>query len=151
MMEETRSENKLAEFVEFMAAQYSRWQVTSKTDESVTFQNNIEAQKPSCLVALILFCLGIIPGIIYLVLANKPAQTLSFTAHSRNGAPLTATGSPQGNLLIISFNNFKSGKKALPEKNVWQKYKWWIVGLITVVLLPQILTLFVKLLNAIVR
>ncbi len=150
-MEETISENKIKEFVEFMAAQHSRWQVTSKSDDSVTFQNNIEAQKPSCLVALVLFCFGIIPGIIYLVLANKPPQTLSFTAHSRNGAPLTATGSPQGNFLIISFNNLKLGKKALPEKNVWQRYKWLIIGLITVVLLPQILTLVFKLLNAIFR
>ena len=151
MMEETRSENKLAEFVEFMAAQYSRWQVTSKTDESVTFQNNIEAQKPSCLVALILFCLGIIPGIIYLVLANKPAQTLSFTAHSRNGAPLTATGSPYGNSLIASFSSFKTNNVIPTKESGWSEYKWVLIALAILILFPEIFTPFLKWLSSIVK
>lgn len=48
------------------------WSVASKRTDAVTFQYN---RRPSCLWAILLFLLGLIPGIVYLVIGNRLMTT----------------------------------------------------------------------------
>lgn len=68
----------------------SGWSVTSNTGDNVTF---VKATKGSCLVAILLFFLGIIPGILYMVFRGR---TMTANVHVLPG-PTGSAARIQGN------------------------------------------------------
>lgn len=73
---------------------FAGWQVTSRMDHNATFSIQ---RKPSCLVAILLFFFGFVPGLLYLFLAGG---TMSATAYAQKrddgGTEVTINGSTQG-------------------------------------------------------
>jgi len=61
----------LEKFKVFMLAQYPDFSITNSTKTSIDFQKVIPEKKPGCATAIILFLLGILPGIIYYFAAHK--------------------------------------------------------------------------------
>jgi hypothetical protein len=74
-----------------------RWAVAHQTDHSVTFTYT---KKPSKLVALVLLCFFLVPGIVYLVLAGKK-ETLGFQIDRSTG-----------NTIVQAVSNGYKGKFA---------------------------------------
>ena len=66
------------------------WSVTSNTGDNVTF---VKATKGSCLVAILLFFLGIIPGILYMAFRGR---TMTANVHVLPG-PTGSVARIQGN------------------------------------------------------
>jgi hypothetical protein len=87
---------KVDDVVQHAIQTYSHkgWSVTSNTGTTATFYRNL---KPGCLPTLLLFCLGFIPGLIYLFIGGKD---LTATISAREIGPSTTsvriTGNAQG-------------------------------------------------------
>ncbi len=79
------------------------WRVNSQLANNVTF---VTDRKPSCLIALILLCIGFIPGILYLIFAGR---SLSASLHvSVNEASMS--------VVRITSNTTGFGGKSTAER-----------------------------------
>ncbi|MFA6228306.1 MAG: hypothetical protein WC668_03945 [Patescibacteria group bacterium] len=98
----SESNEVLNDFIDYMAVNGSGWLLISHSDKVVNYQKQIPAKKGSCLLALLLLCCAIIPGILYLYFANKPAKTLNLTI-LLNKDGVVASGDPEGQKLYSDF------------------------------------------------
>lgn len=83
---------------------FSSWNVISESEESITYQKIVPPSKPSCLIAFILLCILVIPGILYLVLAHHP-QRIRMVTINKMDDELIPSGDFQGiNMSKILIN-----------------------------------------------
>lgn len=71
----------------------SGWSVASKRGDSITFRAET---KGSCLIALLLLLLGIIPGILYLSFRGRTMTTDFMAAAATTGTTIRVNGSTKG-------------------------------------------------------
>jgi hypothetical protein len=69
------NKEQINEIKQFMAEYWPEYlPKQNDLDNVLTYVYDDPGEQPSCLVAIILFCIGIIPGIIYLVLGGRKPQ-----------------------------------------------------------------------------
>jgi len=97
----------LKDFEIFMRQYGSNWTLINKTKTILSYQRIVSAKKGSCLLALILMFIFLIPGILYLYFANKPARTCQLTVSIDEGGTMSAAGDDEG---IRLYNKFVEEK-----------------------------------------
>jgi hypothetical protein len=122
------SKGKLKEFETFMASYGGGWVLISKSNEMTSYQKVTTGSKGSCLVALILFCLGIIPGILYLWFANQQGGTYHLTVTLNPNGDLMPSGDSSGMSVFNSFLKSKEnpGKIITAPVKPWY-FEWWAI------------------------
>ena len=93
----------LKDFEIFMQQYGYSWTLVNKTKTILSYQRVDPAKKGSCLFALILMLILIVPGILYLYFANKPAKTYRLTVSIHDDGAISASGDPEG---IRLYNKF---------------------------------------------
>src|SRR5947209_3869076 len=81
------------------------WQVNSQLQNNVTF---IRQNKPSCLILILLFCLGFIPGLIYLVIGGR---AISANLHVDTSGPASSRVRIDGN--ARGFGGLATAERAM--------------------------------------
>jgi len=92
-----------------------RWVKIAETQTSVTYEKQIPPSKGSCIVALILLCFFILPGILYLYYTNKPASVERIYVELLSDGTIKGSGTPGGMNLYYSFNFLNSAKAMLKK------------------------------------
>lgn len=92
---------------EFMRADSSGpgWVLLEKRKGFLRFEKTVPAQNGSCLLAGILFLLGLIPGILYLAFARHAARTIRLTVTTQPDGTLSPSGDNEGLRLFDGFVN----------------------------------------------
>lgn len=108
IMEKNTTEVKqktLKDFLEFMKPNRygAGWTMTSNTPSHIVFEKTYKAEGGSCLIALILLLLGLLPGILYLIFARKPARTVKLAIMIAEDGTLHPSGDSEG---INKFKQF---------------------------------------------
>lgn len=83
-------------FEKFMLSYGKGWVLTTKTQNMLTYQKHIPAQQGSCLVALFLLLLFVIPAILYMIYGRSPAKTYQLTVTLDPNGALIPSGDSQG-------------------------------------------------------
>lgn len=97
------SNASLAAFERFMVSYGKGWVLANKSNVLLSYQKVIPAQKGSCLIAFILLCIGIIPGILYLYFMNKQGKTHQLTVSVDATDTLTPSGDSEGMQVYNAF------------------------------------------------
>mgnify|MGYP005620678205 CR=1 FL=1 len=95
--------SSLRQFEEFMRSYGSGWVLINKSKEMLSYQKVTAGSKGSCLVALILLCLAVIPGILYLWFANQPAKTYRLSIALNPDGELIPSGDSEGLKVYNAF------------------------------------------------
>ena len=83
-------------FEKFMLSYGKGWVLTNKTPTMMTYQKHIPAQQGSCLVALFLLLLFVLPAILYMIYGRSPAKTYQLTVALDPNGSLIPSGDSQG-------------------------------------------------------
>lgn len=97
--------NALKEFEQFMFGHGQGWTLVNRQPNLLDYQQAIPYKRGSCLVAFLLFCLGIIPGIIYMFYGRKDAVTHQLIVRMDEMGSLTASGDQAGMTMYARFVN----------------------------------------------
>ena len=115
--------NALKEFENFMFSRGQGWTLINRQADLLDYQKVIPARRGSCLVAFLLFCLGIIPGIIYMFYGRKDAITNQIIVRMDESGSLTASGDQEGMGMYAKFVNrnqpstlSQMAARAMPKK-----------------------------------
>lgn len=98
---ENNSEFK--KFENFMSVNGNGWVLVNKGKDFISYNKITAGSKGSCLIALILFLLGIIPGLLYLWFANKPEKIEQLTVSLTPNGEFIVSGDSSGKKLFDSF------------------------------------------------
>jgi hypothetical protein len=101
-------DGKLKGFETFMQQYSHSWTLVNKTKTILSYQRVDPAKKGSCLFALILMLILIVPGLLYLYFANKPAKTYRLTVSIDEEGSISASGDPEGIRLYNKFTQKKA-------------------------------------------
>lgn len=88
--------SNLRTFESFIKSYGNGWVLISKSKEMLSYQKVTAGSKGSCLIALILLFLAIIPGILYLWFANQPSRTYRLTIALSPDGELIPSGDSEG-------------------------------------------------------
>jgi|SRR5579872_197291 len=103
----------LEPFENFMSTYRNGWVLINRSQSFITYQKHISAQMGNCLVAVILFLLGIIPGILYLYFSRKPEQIFQLTVSVGKDGTLTPSGDQAGMIVYGKYIKSLSSKNAV--------------------------------------
>jgi hypothetical protein len=87
------------------------WTLVERTATTLRYEKNTPAQQGSCLIAAILLLLGLIPGVLYMVYARKPARLLRLTVTASPSGAILPSGDHEG---VAIFNRFIGRKAPFP-------------------------------------
>ncbi len=93
----------LKQLEEFMVSYGKGWVLINKTERLVSYQRVIEGSKGSCLIAIILLMLGLIPGLLYLYFARKSGKINQLTVTLNDDGTLMPSGDAEGLKLYQKF------------------------------------------------
>jgi hypothetical protein len=93
----------IKEFELFMSGHGHGWTLINKQTNLLDYQKAISYRRGSCLVAFLLFCLGIIPGIIYMFYGRKDAVTHQIIVRMDEEGGLSASGDQEGMGMYSKF------------------------------------------------
>ncbi|MDD5527781.1 MAG: hypothetical protein PHO56_02275 [Patescibacteria group bacterium] len=100
-------------FKNFMSVNGANWVLINQSDSMLSYQRNNPGQKGSCLIALILLILGIVPGLLYLYFSHRSPSTNQLTITEDDDGNLSASGDAAG---LKLYNYFLAGKYDAGEK-----------------------------------
>lgn len=106
MFNKTIAEQKpktLQQFETFMISNGRGWVLINKTEKLVSYQKVTEGSKGSCLIAIILLMLGLIPGLLYLYFARKSGKINQLTVTLNEDGTLMPSGDAEGLKLYQKF------------------------------------------------
>ena len=93
---------QLESFEQFMQQHHS-WTLVNKTEKLLSYQKVTEEKKGSCIIALILLLLMIIPGLLYLYFARKSGKVHQISVALKEDGSLSPSGDPEGMKLYNRF------------------------------------------------
>lgn len=93
----------LLTFEEFMRSYGHGWVLVNKTDKLLAYQKNVAAQQGSCLVALLLLFLFVLPAILYMIYGRSPAKVYQLTVGLDPNGSLNPSGDPEGLRVYSQF------------------------------------------------
>lgn len=102
-IEAASQNNLLQSFENFMTSNAYGWSLVNKNDKLLSYQKIIPAQKGSCVVAFILLCLFLLPGILYLYFSNKPGKIHQLAVSLNSDGTLLPSGDNEGMNLYSNF------------------------------------------------
>lgn len=105
MINDIHQNKTLDDFLDFMKPNRygSGWTMTSSTADHAIFEKTYAAKNGSCLIAFPLLCLGLVPGILYIIFTRKPARTVKLSVKAMPDGTLHPSGDPEG---IQKFQRF---------------------------------------------
>lgn len=110
--------DQLALFKSFMDSK-RKWIRVSQSEYSLTYEMQVQPQKGSCIIALVLLCFFVIPGVLYLYYTNKPASVERIYVELVSDGTLKASGTSSGMNQYYAFtaiHALKGTKFATPSK-----------------------------------
>lgn len=92
-----------------MAANYPDYHLVNKDGDNLTYTKHLPAQSPNIAIAGCLFFLGIIPAIIFWLVAQQPSRTLTVQIYFGVDKKLyiTSTDGNIANNLLTLYNNIQ--------------------------------------------
>ena len=96
LLPQSSTHSQLEAFEKFMVSYGSGWVLANKSTTTLSYQKVVQGSKGSCLVAVLLFCLAILPGILYLYFANKSSKTYQLTVSMDASGTLAPSGDSEG-------------------------------------------------------
>lgn len=91
--------------------------LVSETDKTLSFQKHQPEQSASCLITLILLLIFVIPGILYAIMAKKPARTVTLTITKLANGKLDITGEETEEIMHFMFPETKKYKSKSQKRN----------------------------------
>ncbi len=125
----------MEDFEIYMFQHGKGWNLVNETGSMLVYEKIQQAQKGSCLIALILLILFIIPGVLYLYFTSKPAKTFRLTVKVDSKERLIASGDPEGLSLYESFTKKDLQVSRIERAIGWAKKHWLVLFLIASTLL----------------
>jgi len=140
MADDFQTKKTLDDFLDFMKPNRygSGWTMTSNTGDHAVFEKTYPATSGSCLIAFLLLCLGLVPGILYIIFTRKPARTVKLSVKVMPDGTLHPSGDTEG---IQKFERFitstkKKGDNSMGNDNVSGGKKFlstragkWVIGI----------------------
>jgi hypothetical protein len=102
----------LITFEEFMRSYGHGWVLVNKTDKLLAYQKNVPAQQGSCLVALLLLFLFVLPAILYMIYGRSPAKVYQLTVALDPNGSLNPSGDAEGLRVYNQFYRNLSNKNS---------------------------------------
>ncbi|MFH0873456.1 MAG: zinc ribbon domain-containing protein [Candidatus Komeilibacteria bacterium] len=96
---------KLATFEAFMLSYGKGWTLITKNPKLLTYEKIVKGEKGSCLVAFLLLCFFVLPGLLYLYFSSKAANKLQLSITLNDQGDLIASGSKDG---LSVYKKFKA-------------------------------------------
>ena len=104
-----RSSKEMKEFESFMTVYGHGWVLINRSERMLSYHKIVPEQRGSCLLALVLLILGIIPGILYLYFSRVAAKTHQLVVHLNDNGTLSPSGDNEGMLVYQKFANKHNG------------------------------------------
>ena len=108
---------KLVGFETFMLSYGKGWTLVTKNPRLLSYEKIVKGEKGSCLVAFILLCFFIIPGLLYLYFSSKAANKLQLSVTLNDREELVASGSKGGLQVYRKFQKGLLKEAARQQKN----------------------------------
>ena len=123
----------LDDFIHFMDPNKygTGWVLVNKANDLVTYEKTYKAAGGNWFIALILLLFFVIPGIIYMVYARRPARTVRLTIAKKADGTLVPSGDHEG---IMKFKKFTGATTGTSEFLSTRAGKWVVAAAIIFVL-----------------
>lgn len=95
--------DQLALFKSYMDSR-RKWVRVSESPTSATYEMHVQPQKGSCLIAFVLLCFFVLPGLLYLYYTNKPGSVEKIHVSLLENGTLKASGTSRGMHQYYAFS-----------------------------------------------